>query len=69
MKKKVLFIGTFVSKKIGTKGIAESLSERLKEEGVTIKLSSTYKIKYFIPRIGIYPGDGNVSFISGKHIN
>jgi glycosyltransferase involved in cell wall biosynthesis len=42
---KVLFIGTFLSKKRGTKGIAESLSERLKEEGVSTRLSSCYENK------------------------
>lgn len=43
--KSVLFIGTFLSNKRGTKGIAESLSERLERDGINIKLSSTYENK------------------------
>jgi glycosyltransferase involved in cell wall biosynthesis len=44
-KNNVLFIGSFLSATRGSKGIAESLSERLKEDGIERKLVSTYENK------------------------
>lgn len=41
----ILFIGSFLSKSRGTKGIAESLSERLQEDGIILNLVSTYENK------------------------
>ncbi len=45
MKSKVLFIGTFLSKQRGTKGVSESLSQLLHNEGISIKLVSRYENK------------------------
>ena len=41
----VLFIGSFLSKSRGTKGIAESLSEKLLAEDINLKLVSQYENK------------------------
>jgi len=44
-KHSILFIGSFLSATRGSKGIAESLSERLKEDDIEIKLVSKYENK------------------------
>ena len=41
----VLFIGSFLARAKGTKSIAESLAEKLEQDGIKLKLISTFKNK------------------------
>jgi glycosyltransferase involved in cell wall biosynthesis len=45
MKDNILFIGTFLSKIRGTKGVGESIAELLEKEGISIKLVSKQENK------------------------
>lgn len=43
---RILFIGTFLSKVRGSKGVAESLAEKLSAEGIHLSLVSKYENKF-----------------------
>jgi hypothetical protein len=41
----ILFVGSFLSKNRGTKGVAETLAENLLQDGISIKLVSPFENK------------------------
>lgn len=42
---KILFIGTYLSGSVGSKGVCETVAERLRDKGVDVKLASHYQNK------------------------